>query len=77
MAQRDQGSSPWAHSKKEQIMGVWDVIKGRRKAADKAGRDTDAPPEKDPHDDESHGMEPCYHIDPVTKQPKHPGGHKK
>ena len=55
-------------------MGVWDAIKNRGKTIDKAVEGDDAE-ERHEEGTPRQNKRQCIHIDPITKQPKHPGGH--
>jgi len=58
-------------------MGIWSTIKNRGKTIDKAVGDGEERPEDQQDEGTPRGeaRKGCYHIDPVTKQPKHPEGH--
>jgi len=50
-------------------------IAARRKRADDAGRDLDQYEEEHEAGTPRQNKRQCIHIDPITKQPKHPEGH--
>ncbi len=55
-------------------MGIWNTIKNRGKTIDKASGDS-ASDEKHEEGTPRQNKRQCIHIDPITKQPKHPEGH--
>ncbi len=54
-------------------MGIFDKVKRGVKKRDKAHKEVNT--EKHEEGTRRQNKRQCTHIDPFTKQPKHPGGH--